>query len=316
MAGGDEGERVDKFLSTRLGISRARVQRAIDAGLVTIGGHDVPRNRRVKAGELIHVASLKVEGQPPALPEKIPLAVVYEDTSLLVIDKPAGMVVHPAPGHFTGTLLNALLSHLAERGERPGSPGIVHRLDKDTTGLILVAKSDEVKELLSRYMKERFISRSYRAVVWGHMRELEGTLEAGIGRHPYDRKKMSTYSRKKRDAVTTYRVLESFDVCDFVEAALLTGRTHQVRVHFSSVGHPLLGDATYGGGAGRETGFMGEGRKTAKRVLELIRRQALHAYRLAFAHPVTGEKLEFTAPLPSDMQAVLTFLRAGREEKH
>lgn len=304
-----EGDRVDRFLAKRLGISRARVQRAIDSGLVTVAGLEVPRNRRLKSGERIRIACLTVEGPPPALPEKIPLDIVYEDSSLLVLNKPAGMVVHPAPGHFTGTLLNALLSHLAARGEGLTTTGIVHRLDKDTTGLILVAKSDEVKNLLSQQMKERKISRSYRAIVWGHMRELEGTFEASIGRHPHDRKKMSTYARKRRAAKTTYRVLESFDVCEYVEAQLHTGRTHQVRVHFSSVGHPLLGDATYGGGEGRETAFMGEGRRTAKRILALIKRQALHAYRLGFAHPVTGEPMEFISPLPADMQAVLAFLR-------
>ncbi len=305
------GERIDKFLAAKLHISRTRVKRALGEGLVVIDKKIVTPHYRLRVGDVIQVRPIEADTPPVSVAEDIPLDIVFEDSSLIVINKPAGMVVHPAPGHYSGTLYNALLFHLKEEIEsRKASPGLVHRLDRDTTGLILAAKSEEVLNILSGRMKERKITRLYRAFVWGHLRDSEGEIEAGIGRHPHDRKKMSTYSVKKREAVTVYRVLERFAVCDYVDVRLLTGRTHQVRVHFSSIGHPLVGDETYGGGEGREAGFMGEGRKQVKSLLRLMRRQALHAYSLGFVHPVTDQEMDFSAPLPEDMQRVFNELRS------
>jgi len=307
---GEAGERIDRYLAARTGVSRTRIKRAVETGDVLVNGSAVNPNYRLKTGDVVTIARVERESPPAAVPEDIEINVVYEDDHLMVVDKPAGMVVHPAPGHYGGTLYNAILFRLREeiaRGE--AGPGIVHRLDKDTSGLIIVAKTASVKENLSERIKRREVERIYRAIVWGHLRELEGTIEAGIGRHPQDRKRMSVYARKKREASTRYEVLESFSVCDYVRVRLQTGRTHQIRVHFSSLGHPIVGDETYGGGRGREAGFMGEGRKAARKILELIDRQALHAHELSFVHPVTGKRMEFTSPLPRDMQDVLDYLR-------
>ncbi|MFQ6103803.1 MAG: RluA family pseudouridine synthase [Candidatus Glassbacteria bacterium] len=311
VKGGEAGERIDRFLSSRFRISRTRVKKAIQRNLVLINGERTTPHYRVKDGDRISIAPIESKAPPPVEPEDIEIDIIYEDPSLLVINKPSDMVVHPAPGHYTGTLYNALLYHLRNGIERGrANPGIVHRLDKDTTGLILVAKKDNVKDMLTTEMKERRISRRYLAIVWGHLRELEGTIDAGIGRHPHDRKKMSTYASRQREAVTHYKVLESFDVCDFVEVSLDTGRTHQIRVHFSSIGHPIVGDPTYGGGEGREAGFMGEGRKLAHQILRLIQRPALHAYKLTFTHPVGGGHMGFTSPLPADLRRILKLLRS------
>lgn len=310
VSGEESGTRVDKLLATRVGVSRTRIRKAIDSGGVLVNENRISANYRVREGDRIEIAPIESDRPPAAVAEDIPINVVYEDDSFLIIDKSAGMVVHPAPGHYTGTLYNALLYHLKEDTEAgQPNPGLIHRLDKDTTGLLLVAKGDEAKDILSGMMKERQIKRCYRVIVWGHLKELEGKIESGIGRHPHDRKKMSTFSSKTRDAVTKYKILESYDVCDYLDVALLTGRTHQVRVHFSSIGHPVVGDETYGGGEGRETGFMGEGRKCARQILKLISRQALHAYSLKFDHPFTGEKMEFSSPVPEDMKQVLFFIK-------
>ncbi len=306
---GEEGQRIDKLLSTKLDVSRTRLKKAIEASVVLVNQSSVSPHYRVRTGDVIQVGTIESKSPPTAVPEDIPLDIVYEDEALLVVDKPAGMVVHPAPGHFTGTLFNALLHHLKEAvASGSAEPGLVHRLDRDTSGLLLVAKTAGVKDILSGQIQERRVDRRYRAVVWGHLREPQGTIEEGIGRHPGDRRKMSVHASKKREALTEYRVLESFAVCDHVAVKLGTGRTHQIRVHFSSLGHPVVGDETYGGGKGREAGFMGEGRKQARRILTLIDRQALHAHRLSFTHPVTGEEMSFTSPVPGDFRSVLAFL--------
>jgi len=309
VSDGESGTRIDKFLAIKLSVSRTRVKKRIDAGSVLVNGDGISANYRVRDRDRIELTPIESESPPVALAENIDIDVIYEDESLLVVNKSAGMVVHPAPGHYTGTLYNALLYHLEGKTVKGSTdPGLVHRLDKDTSGLILIAKNAEVKDKLSGMMKKRSISRCYRAIVWGHLKKNEGKIESGIGRHPHDRKKMSTFASKTRNAVTKYKVIESFDICDHLHVALQTGRTHQVRVHFSSLGHPIVGDETYGGGEGRETGFMGEGRKHAKQVLKLINRQALHAYSLKFVHPVTGEEMAFSSPVPEDMNRVLVFL--------
>lgn len=299
----------------KLEISRTRLKRAIESSIVVVNGSSVSPHYRVRAGDRITVGAMTVTSPPTSIPEDIPINVVHEDDVLLVVDKPPGMVVHPAPGHYTGTLFNALLHHLREEiSSGIAEPGIVHRLDKDTSGLLLVAKNAEVKDALSRQIQERNVDRRYRAIVWGHLQKQKGSIEKGIGRHPNDRKKMSIHATKKRDALTEFRVIETFDVCDHVAVKLATGRTHQIRVHFSSLGHPVVGDETYGGGRGKESGFMGEARKTARHILSLIDRQALHAYSLSFSHPVTGELMKMRSRVPEDFAAVLSFLRSRYED--
>ena len=314
----EAGDRLDRFVATKLAVSRTRVKKGIEASRILVNGKRATAHYRVRKADRVTVLPFSHGDVPPvAIPEEIGLDVVYEDESIIVVDKSPGMVVHPAPGHYSGTLFNAILNRLwPEIESGRARPGIVHRLDKDTSGLILVAKDDDVKDQLSRDLRERRINRIYRALVWGHMKTLEGKIDAPIGRHPEDRKKMSIYARRKRNAVTCYKVLESFDVCDHVEVRLLTGRTHQIRVHFSSTGHPLVGDATYGGGKGKEKSFMGDARKRAHVILGMISRQALHAFRLEFIHPVTGERLAFTSRVPRDFREVLNYLRGeiGNEE--
>ena len=235
--------------------------------------------------------------EPDILPEEIPLSILYEDEQLLVIDKPKGMVVHPSAGHYTGTLVNALLYHC--RGNLSGingvlRPGIVHRIDKDTTGALLVCKTDLAHKDLALQLKEHTITRRYRAIVHGCIKEEEGTVEGPIGRHPTDRKKMAMNPKNGKPAVTHYQVLQRFQNYTYIECRLETGRTHQIRVHMSSIGHPLLGDSVYG---------------PKKCPFPNLEGQTLHAMILGFLHPVTKEYLEFTAPIPEYFQKLLTILR-------
>lgn len=291
---GEAGERLDRFLAGRLpGITRSAVQRLIEKGLVTLAGKTVAANHKTKEGEAYRIAV------PPPVPsiaiaEDIPLDVVHEDAHIAIINKPAGMVVHPAKGHAGGTLVNALLAHCPDLTGIGGElrPGIVHRLDKDTTGLIAVAKNDAAHAALSGQLKTREMGREYLAVVKGEMRPLSGAIEKPVGRHPVYRKKMSTHTRMGRAALTLYETLETYPGVSLLKVGLKTGRTHQIRVHLAAVGHPILGDALYGKG------------KTA-----LIARPALHAWRLTLVHPVSGETMTFTAPPPEDFQRLLAALK-------
>jgi 23S rRNA pseudouridine1911/1915/1917 synthase len=308
----DDGERLDLVLSGHMPeLSRSRIQKSIRAGDVRVDGESVAKvAARVHGG-----ARITLDISPPrpvdVRPEAIPLDIAYEDEHLVVVNKPAGMVVHPAPGHDSGTLVNALLAHCRDLSGIGGvlRPGIVHRLDAGTSGLLVAAKNDETHISLSRQLAARTVSRIYFAVVWGEMPAGEGVLEYAIGRSPRDRKKMAVVREGGREAVTSYYVLDTYRPFQYIRIKLGTGRTHQIRVHLSYIGHPVLGDPVYGGRRLRKgSGARGEF-ESAKRTLSRIDRQALHAGELSFVHPATGERVTFTAPAPDDFQSVLDILR-------
>ena len=248
------------------------------------------------------------------LPEDIPLEIVYEDEGLLVVNKAAGMVVHPAPGNEAGTMVNALLAHCRDLSGIGGflRPGIVHRLDAQTTGLLAVAKSDEVHIALSRQLMERSVTRIYLAVVWGRMPADEGEIDAPISRSRSDRKKMAVVREGGREAVTYYSVLDTFSPLQYIRLKLGTGRTHQIRVHLTYSGHPVLGDPVYGGRKVRKGNLPKEEADRAAKALSLIDRQALHAGELSFFHPLLEKEMTFEAPLPDDFRAVLEVCRGNR----
>jgi 23S rRNA pseudouridine1911/1915/1917 synthase len=284
------GERLDRFLAAPLG-SRARAQSLIDAGRVTVDGRARPKRHLVAAGELVAVSE---EDRPPE-PERsdAPVAVVYEDDDLLVVDKPAGVVVHPARGHRTGTLAQALAGRAAG-GEEPWRAGIVHRLDRDTSGLLVVAKSDEVHRALKALLAERKLRREYLALVDGHPSARSGTIDAPIGRHRRDRVLMSIDTGEPREARTHFTLERLLPASALLRVVLETGRTHQIRVHMAAIGHPVCGDPLYGVG-----GRYG------------LERQFLHAARLAFDHPATGEPLDVRSPLPPDLVQALVRAEEG-----
>ncbi len=256
----------------------------IEEGSVTVNGAAPSKNLRLKAGDSICV-EIPEPVLPDARPEDIPLDIVYEDDDLLVVNKPRGMVVHPAAGNPDGTLVNALLHHCGASLSGINGvlrPGIVHRIDKDTSGLLIVAKNDRSHRLLAEQIKEHSFTRKYQAVVVGNIKDDRGTINAPIGRHPTDRKKMTVTQKNSREAVTHYRVIERYKGYTHVELTLETGRTHQIRVHMAHIGHPVAGDPVYGG----------------KKYLASLNGQCLHAYYISFVHPVTGETLTFSSPLP------------------
>ena len=291
------GERIDRFLSGEMeNLSRSYIQKLIKDGNLSVNGAAVKPNYKVARGDSICV---RIPGPEvlDVLPENIPLDILYEDDDILVVNKPKGMVVHPAPGHSSHTLVNAVLYHCGN--ELSGingviRPGIVHRIDMDTTGSLVICKNDRAHQILAEQLKEHSITRKYHAIVHGNFREDSGTVNASIGRHPTDRKKMSTKSSSGRPAVTHYRVLERFGNYTYIECELETGRTHQIRVHMSSIGHPILGDSVYGPS---KCPFSLQG-------------QTLHAKILGFRHPSTGEYVEFDAPLPDYFVRLLSALRS------
>ena len=298
--------RLDKALAAATGLSRERVKSLIQGGAVTVGGETAANPSAKVAAGTPFTLSLPKAVAPEAQPQDIPLDVVFEDEHLLIVDKPAGMVVHPAAGNPDGTLVNALLHHC--RGQLSGingvaRPGIVHRIDKDTSGLLVVAKTDTAHEGLAAQFAAHSIHRRYLAVCAGHPRPAEGTIEGRIGRSDRDRKKMALLpkdSSRGKHAVTHYKTIERLQECALIECRLETGRTHQVRVHCQSIGHPLIGDQTYGPG-------NGHGPKGLRPILKRIgfARQALHAATLGFEHPVTARWVEFTADIPADMQELI-----------
>lgn len=292
----DVGSRIDVFLAEAMEqLSRSGVQKLIDAGQITRNGKPTKANEKLKEGDVIHVTLPDVK-EVEILPENIPLDILYEDKDVIVVNKPQGMVVHPAPGHLSGTLVNALLYHCGEElsginGEK--RPGIVHRIDKDTSGVLMVAKNDMAHQSLAAQLAVHSITRKYYAIVYNGFPEDTGTVDRPIGRNPQDRKKMAVTEKHSRHAVTHYRVLERMEKFTLIEAQLETGRTHQIRVHMAYIGHPLLGDPVYG----------------PKKQPIHLEGQALHAKVLGFQHPRTGEYMEFEAPLPPYFEALLERLR-------
>ena len=285
------GQRVDQFLAARLdGLTRSAAQKLLEEGHVLCQGRPLKKNDRLKPGDQVAVC---IPDPTPVelLPQDIPLDVVYEDSDVIVVNKPKGLVVHPAPGHPDGTLVNALLHHCGDSLSGIGGelrPGIVHRIDRDTSGLIIAAKNDVAHQKLSAQLQDHTLARIYRCIVIGNLREDSGTVDAPIGRHPADRKKMAVVAGG-RSAVTHWSVLERFPGYTYVECRLETGRTHQIRVHMAHIGHPILGDTVYG----------------AKKPVPGLQGQCLHAVGLRFLHPRTGELVELWCDLPEAFQTQL-----------
>lgn len=307
------GTRLDQFLAARhADLSRSRLQQLIEQGAVLVDGAAVRPSRRLRGGESIEVA---IPDPVPAAPQPqdLPLRILHEDADLVVIDKAAGVVVHPAAGVPDGTLVNALLFHVRDLGGIGGElrPGIVHRLDRDTSGCLVVAKHERALNRLQAAFRERIVEKRYLALVHGVPKEPAFTLDTPYGRHPTDRTRYTTRNPAgpPRRAVSHVRVLERFDGAALVEVELETGRTHQIRVHLSESGHPLLADREYGG---RKREAKLPPGAPARLAAEAIGRQALHARRLAFPHPRSGETLRFEAPLPADFEAALAVLQGGR----
>jgi 23S rRNA pseudouridine1911/1915/1917 synthase len=310
---GIEPERVDRYLGSHrdVGLSRTGIQKLIQTGLILLDGKTINVKHLVTGGESI---TISIPEEPPTIltGEDIPLDIVFEDDYLAVVNKPTGMVTHPGVGNRSGTLVNALIHHIGRlaEGKAPHRPGIVHRLDKDTSGLLVIARTDDVYNSLQEALKRREVTRTYLALVCGHMSEDEGTIDLPIGRSLKDRKKMSVTHVDSREAVTRYRVVDRFRSYDLLDVNLLTGRTHQIRVHFSHLGHPVFGDGDYGGREKWHRGLFGPERPLAKKLLDAISHQALHARKLEFVHPVTTQPMSFEAPPPGDFQTVLDILIA------
>ncbi len=291
----DAGQRIDRWLAEHLNLTRSGLQKLLGEGMISVNGRIATKNHRLIAGDQILV-SIPAPRSLEVLPQNLPIEIVYEDEDLLVVNKPKGMVVHPAPGNEDGTLVNALLYHCQGRLSSINGvirPGIVHRIDKDTSGLLMVAKNDSAHLCLAEQIKEHSFTRIYHAVVYGHPQK-EGSVRAPIGRSPNDRKKMCVIARNSKPAVTHYRVLEELKGFSHLELRLETGRTHQIRVHMAYIGHPVAGDPVYG----------------PRKVIECLHGQCLHAKTVGFRHPRTGEYMEFTSELPPYFLQFLQALRS------
>ncbi len=293
-----EGERLDVFLARMDGtLSRSRIQKLIIDGNVSVDGKKAKASLRLAVDATVAVEMPEPEATD-IVPEKIPLDILYEDEDVIVVNKARGMVVHPAAGVSCGTLVNALLAHCKDLSGINGAlrPGIVHRLDKDTSGVMIAAKNDAAHRSLAEQIQQKTAKRVYWAILTGNIAEAEGVIHGAIGRNPKDRQKMAVVRENGKDATTKFRVLERFGAYTLVECRLMTGRTHQIRVHMAYIGHPVLGDPKYG----------------AKKCPFSIEGQALHSKTLMFTHPRTGERMEFEAPLPEDMQMILDELRGKK----
>ena len=294
----DNNIRIDKYLSDEMqDVSRSRIQKLIESGLVTVNGRSIKANYKVAAEDMINVTLPELE-VPQIEPEDIPLDIVYEDSDIIVVNKPKGMVVHPAAGHYSGTLVNALMYHCRDNLSGINGvlrPGIVHRIDMNTTGVLVACKNDYAHNFIAAQLSVHSITRKYYSIVLNGFNTEDGVVDAPIGRNPSDRKKMAIDKKNGKRAVTHYKVLEQFGKYSYIECQLETGRTHQIRVHMSSIGHPLLGDDVYGSG---KSPFNLTG-------------QTLHAGVLGFIHPSTKEYVEYSAPLPEYFQKVLDKLRGN-----
>ena len=294
------GKRLDVFVAEQEAITRSAAQKRIGDGDVLVNGRQADKNDRLRNGDRVEI-SMPVLQPLDVAPEEIPLSIIYEDRDLIVVNKPKGMVVHPAPGNYTGTLVNALLWHCGSSLSGINGvirPGIVHRIDKDTSGLLVVAKNDAAHESLAAQIASHRFERKYHAIVCGNLRNDGGTIDKPVGRHPVDRKKMAIVP-DGRHAVTHFQVLERLKGATYLALQLETGRTHQIRVHMASCGHPLLGDIVYGGGKTKEE----------QRLREVLCGQCLHAKSISFLHPSTGELMRFESDLPDWFQTVLSYYR-------
>ncbi len=293
----DAGARIDVCLAAKLGVSRSNMQKLLEEGRVKRGDKVLKANYKVRAGE-VYTVDIPEPEPIEAVPEDIPLDIIYEDDDVVVLNKARGMVVHPAPGNYTGTLVNALLYHCKNLSGINSAirPGIVHRLDKDTSGIMIVAKNDAAHIALSQQIQSKTAVRTYLAVVRGNIKTDSGTIETQIARDKNDRKKMVVVKEGGREAITDYEVLERFGKYTLVRCKLRTGRTHQIRVHMEYLGYPLVGDPKY---SPMKTPFA-------------IKGQALHSHTLEFTHPRTGERMKFEAPLPEDMHKIITRLHNGQ----
>ncbi|MDO8442805.1 MAG: RluA family pseudouridine synthase [bacterium] len=303
----ESGLRLDIFLARKeLTLSRSQIKRAADEGLVLVNGLKAKAGYKLRNGDIVHLWK-KALADCHASPQKIQINIVYQDPSILVVDKPAGMVVHPAPGHHQDTLVNALLFHCNDLSGIGGvlRPGIVHRLDKETSGLLIVAKSDEAHRGLAAQFKTHQVRKSYKVIVYGAMKEDHGLIDAPVGRHPVDRKKMSTTSRRGKEAITHWRVSETYQGASLLDMDTKTGRTHQIRVHLNAMNHPVVGDKLYGS----STKFRTIGDPFLRAKMKTMSRQALHASRITFSHPVNNAEMTFSSPLPDDMAGLCDFLR-------
>ncbi|ROL62295.1 RluA family pseudouridine synthase [Bacteroidetes/Chlorobi group bacterium ChocPot_Mid] len=330
LPSGQKPERLDVFLTNSLKYAtRNKIQKAIDDGCVTINGVVAKSSKKIQPNDKIICKILK---PPPIklIPEDIPLNILFEDEYLLVVNKPAGMVTHPGFGNRRGTIVNAILWHIGNREEidieieededselneekifssEAIRPGIVHRLDKDTTGLLLITKDSSLHSILAKQFEERTVERYYYALVWGDMKNDSGTYEGDIGRNPRNRKTFAVVKKEGKPAITDYWVLERFGIMTLVKVKLRTGRTHQIRVHFSHNGHPVLGDKDYGGDVIVKGGGIPETKKLAERCLKIAERQMLHAKILGFTHPINFQRLSFESELPDDFEEILKILR-------
>jgi len=294
IAKDDAKKRLDIFLAENLEESRSFLQKGILEGWVKVNGVTVKPNYKLKVEDHITVV-VPPPPQPSIEPENIPLDIIFEDKDIIVVNKPRGMVVYPAPGNYSGTLINAVLFHTRDLSVRSGltRPGIVHRLDKDTSGVIVLAKTDNAHMSISKQLKNRQVHKVYRAIVWGKVQENRATINAPIGRNLVKRTKMQVTLKNSREAITHFEVIERFEDFTLLELTIETGRTHQIRVHMQYIGHPVVGDPVY----------------SRKKAPFNIKGQALHAYKLGFYHPSTGKYMEFTAPMPEDMNSILEILR-------
>jgi 23S rRNA pseudouridine1911/1915/1917 synthase len=317
--------RIDKFLADRIeNASRTRIQNAANAGNILVNNNPVKPNYRVKPGDLVQVVLPTPPREIELIPENIPINIVYEDDDVLVVNKEPGMVVHPGYGNYTGTLVNALMWHfrdlpLFNTGE--ARPGLVHRIDKNTSGILVIAKNEYALNRLSRQFYDRTTDRKYNALVWGTPDPGEGTITGNVGRNIKDRKIMQVFddSNEGKSAITHYKVLEDLGYISLVECKLETGRTHQIRIHFSHIKHPLFNDKEYGGDQILKGTTFTKYQQFIKNCFRILPRQALHAKSLAFDHPVTGKRLSFDSELPDDMQQVIDKWRkyiSGRDTEN